>query len=130
MCRDHNKDSVGTQHQGTLHTAFPHLSAVWTLCDCIGAVIPGAYSPVRYLGIYLTTFSPGYVNDYRFKMCGACSPRWQIESYSTSTVPGYSDHTMIEIAMHLDINFTFRTNQKRSQKVKKSNFCLGKEAYP
>ena len=50
-------------------------------------------------------------------MGGACSPRWQIESYLTSTVPGYSDHTTIEIAMHQDIDFTLRMNQKRSQKV-------------
>ena len=61
--------------------------------------------------------SPGYLNDYRFKIGGACSPRWHIESYLTSTVPGYSDHTTIEIAVHLDFNFTFRMNQKRSQKV-------------
>ena len=81
------------------------------------AHITGAYSPVRYSGIYRTTFSPGYMNDYRFKMGGACSPRWKIESYLTSTVPGYSDHTTIEIAMHLDFNFTFRMNQKCSQKV-------------
>ena len=55
----------------------------------------------------------GYLNDYRFKMGGASLPRWLIESYLTSTVPGYSDHT-IEIAMQLDFNFTFRMNQKRS----------------
>ena len=82
------------------------------LHTCIRGVVTGQV--FRYLPDHFFSKLP---ERLLIEMGGACWPCWQIESHLTSTVPGYSDHTMIEIAMHVHLNFTFRINQERSPQV-------------